>query len=218
MKNDSKRPSAARGFGLIELMVAMTIGLIMLLAVSYFFLGSQQSSKSHDDSSRMQENARNALDAMGRAIRQAGYRSFADIGITLPWTPITGTASTITVNFEAQDGGETDCTGAAVADGVKLQYSFSVVNGELVCSNGTTTAVIAENVESLALTYGVDANRDGVIESYATPADFTQVAVVKVVLTMKGSNANAATTGSGSADGYLRQTYSASYTLRNQAG
>lgn len=216
MKNSRKYIQRMRGFSLIELMVSMVIGLIMLLAVSYFLLGSQRSSQSHDDSSRMQENARNVLDSMGRAIRQAGYP--AKYNSTNVFTALAGTDNTITVRYEAQVGGETDCTGTNRAAGSVIEFIFEVnASNQLTCNNGTDTVVLADQVESIQLTYGLDGERDGVIDSYKSAsavANFKTVAVVKVVLTMRGANAKAATGG----DGYLRQIYSASYTLRNQAG
>lgn len=52
----------------------MVIGLILLGALAYFYLGSQQLSRTHDDLSRMEESGRNAMEIIGKAVRQAGYR------------------------------------------------------------------------------------------------------------------------------------------------
>ncbi|WP_158592365.1 PilW family protein [Noviherbaspirillum sedimenti] len=61
------------GFSLIELMVAITIGFIVVLAVSYLYLGSNQVFRATDNMSRLQENARYALDNMARHVRMTGY-------------------------------------------------------------------------------------------------------------------------------------------------
>ncbi len=66
-----------RGFSLVELMVAMTIGLIVLAGVAYLYLESRQSFRSMDNLSRMQESARYALEIISRDIRMAGYRGCA---------------------------------------------------------------------------------------------------------------------------------------------
>ena len=66
-----------RGFSLIELMVAMTIGLIVLAGVGYLYVQSRQSFSSMDNVSRMQETARYALEIMSHDIRMAGYRGCA---------------------------------------------------------------------------------------------------------------------------------------------
>lgn len=205
--------SRQRGMGLIELMVGMTIGLILLAALGYFFLGSRQTSRTHDDVSRMQESGRHALELLGTAIRQAGYRANADVafaGTALAGT--NGAPDTITVQFDAQEGGEADCAGANVAEGALVTYAFTVNSLQLTC-NGQP---VADHIEDMQFTYGIDANKDGNIELYtATPtaAQFAAVSAVQVSLTVRGPTANAATGG----DGFLRQTYSSTFTVRNQA-
>ena len=210
-----------RGMGLIELMIGMTIGLIVLMALGYFFLGSQQANRTHNDISRMQESGRNALWMMGMAIRQAGYYP-ADTKSSFSGTALAGTngaagaTDTITLQFDAQEGGEVNCSGDNVAAGALVTHAFAV-NGlrQLTC-NGI---VVVDNIEDMQIIYGIDSNidsnkKDGVIESYTdTPANFGRVAAVRVNLTVRGPTANAATRG----DGFLRQTYSTTFSVRNQA-
>ncbi|MEQ1593049.1 MAG: PilW family protein [Thiobacillaceae bacterium] len=207
-----------RGLSLVELMVALTIGLILLIALAYFFLGSRQLSRSHDDVSRMQESGRYALEILGKAIRQAGYRADADVafgGVALTGTDgaDTATPDTITVQYDPQDGLEASCTGTNVVSPARVTYAFAV-NGsrELTCGG----SVVADNIENMQITYGIDIGKDGIIDSYtATPtaAQFLQAAAVRVNLVVRGPTANAATGG----DGFLRQTYSATFAVRNQA-
>lgn len=61
------------GFGLVELMIAITIGLILLGGIGYLYLGSRQTFRTQDDFSRIQENVRYALDQVGVDVRMAGY-------------------------------------------------------------------------------------------------------------------------------------------------
>jgi type IV pilus assembly protein PilW len=69
-----------RGYGLVEFMVAMTLGLVLLGGIGYVYLGTRGSFRSTDNLSRMQENARYALDVMSRDIRMAGYAGCGNIG------------------------------------------------------------------------------------------------------------------------------------------
>ncbi len=76
MKTQSASPIIKRGqhgFTLVELMVAITLGFIIIGAVGYLFLGSRQTYRSTDAMSRIQENARYALQTMARNVRMAGY-------------------------------------------------------------------------------------------------------------------------------------------------
>lgn len=211
-----------RGMGLIELMIGMTIGLIVLLALGYFFMGSTQANRTHNDISRMQESGRNALEILGTAIRQAGYRTnvvVAFAGTALHGTNVAaGAPDKITLQFAAQEGGETNCAGTNVAEGALVTYAFTVnaADRELICTAvaGGVGVVVVDNIENMQITYGIDGDKNGVIESYtATPAAFGQVAAVRVNLVVRGPTANAATGG----DGFLRQTYATTFTVRNQA-
>ncbi len=62
-----------QGFTLVELMVALTIGLVVLAAVGTVYLSSRQSFRLVDSMSRMQENARLAIETMARDVRMVGY-------------------------------------------------------------------------------------------------------------------------------------------------
>lgn len=62
-----------RGFSLIELMVAMTVSLILLVGVGQIYLGTSATSRAQEGLSRVQENARFAVDSLSSDIRLAGY-------------------------------------------------------------------------------------------------------------------------------------------------
>lgn len=62
-----------KGLGLIELMIAMTLGLVLLGGIGYVYLGSSSAFRTTENLSRVQENARYALEVMSRDIRMAGY-------------------------------------------------------------------------------------------------------------------------------------------------
>lgn len=61
------------GFSLVELMVALTIGLIILAAVSTLFVNSKQSYSTQDSLARLQESARFAMHFLIKDLRMAGY-------------------------------------------------------------------------------------------------------------------------------------------------
>jgi len=61
-----------RGLTLVELMIAITLGLIVLASVIGVLLANRESYRTSEALSRMQENARFAFEALGRSIRAAG--------------------------------------------------------------------------------------------------------------------------------------------------
>lgn len=64
---------AVRGFSLIELLVAMTLGLFILGGVMSVFISSKQSYAQQDALGQMQENARFTLEMLTRDTRMAGF-------------------------------------------------------------------------------------------------------------------------------------------------
>lgn len=218
------RASCQRGMSLVELMVSVVIALVLMIALMQLLLGTMQTDRATSDVSRMQESGRNALELMGRAIRQAGARS--DANVAFPGVAVTGTdgaTDTITLQYEAQEGGETDCAGAVAAAGTLMTYAFAVntaVDPPTLTCNGTT---MVDNIEDLQLTYGLDADKNGVIESYVTAptaAQFAQVAAVRIEMTVRGPSANMAVPANAASapDNFLRQEFNATFTVRNQAG
>jgi len=207
-------------------MVSVAIALVLMIALAQLLLGTMQTDKTSSEVARIQESGRNALELMGRAIRQAGARANADVafsGVALAGSNGAGVPDTITVQYEAQDGGETDCSGNAVAAGALMSYAFAVntaANPPTLTCNGVA---MVDNIEDMQITYGVDADKNGVIDGAyvdASAANFAQVAAVQIVLTVRGPTANIAAPASGAsaAGGYLRQTFRSTFTVRNQAG
>lgn len=104
MKNASRkllpfRPlGKSRGFSLVELMVASTIGLILLGGVGYVYLGSQQTFRTQDDFSRIQENVRYALDQVGVDVRMAGYAGCLNLASIDPANPTAAPAIGVIAN------------------------------------------------------------------------------------------------------------------------
>ena len=66
------------GFTLLELLIAVLIGSIVIAVVGGLFLANTNTFKTVDDSSRLQENGRFALQTIARAVHQAGFVS-ADV-------------------------------------------------------------------------------------------------------------------------------------------
>ena len=65
--------SKQQGMSLIELMIAMTIGLILLTGVLQIALRGNQNYRMHEASSRVQESGRFAMDLLSRDIRMADF-------------------------------------------------------------------------------------------------------------------------------------------------
>lgn len=62
-----------RGVSLVEIMVALVVGLILVGGIIQIYLSSKQSYNAQEQLSRMQENGRFAMDMITRDLRRAGY-------------------------------------------------------------------------------------------------------------------------------------------------
>jgi type IV pilus assembly protein PilW len=69
------------GFGLIELLIAMVLGLIVIGAAFAIFMASQNTYRSNEDLSRIQESARVAFELMSRDIRAAGGSACSNFSV-----------------------------------------------------------------------------------------------------------------------------------------
>jgi type IV pilus assembly protein PilW len=196
------------GFGLVELMVALLLGILVLGAVLAVYLSNTQAAKFQTGLMRVQENGRFAIDVMSRSIRMAGYD---DPDTTTPSETVganfiqgtTGSAgakwakdnlksdaATVAVDYE---GGADirDCRGAPVAAGTVVSNQLAVwINddgvGRLICStaNGNERE-LAEGVENMQVLYGIDSNDDGVANRYVDADDvgnWTQVVSLQITL------------------------------------
>ncbi len=68
------------GFSLIEMMIAMTIGLMIIGALMGVILSAGSSNKANDRSSELQSNGRYALEVLKRDIQVAGYYDLTGTG------------------------------------------------------------------------------------------------------------------------------------------
>src|SRR3546814_11566616 len=71
-RSRSRSGSGQAGFSLVELMISLVLGLIVIGGVTTVFLSNQQSYRSNEGLSQLQENSRIAFELMARDIRQTG--------------------------------------------------------------------------------------------------------------------------------------------------
>lgn len=107
-RHSSRRLAA--GLSLIEMMVAMVIGLVLMLGVVQVFIASRTASRLAEGNARAQENGRFALEFLQRDIRMAGH--FGCVNDQ--------------AHFVKGEGDPTINTGAATGSGHPLDFSVSI--------------------------------------------------------------------------------------------
>lgn len=73
-------PAHHRGFSLVELMIALALGLIVILGAVTVFLSNKESYRTNVALGQVQENARVAFDLIARDVRQAGLTGCGNLG------------------------------------------------------------------------------------------------------------------------------------------
>jgi type IV pilus assembly protein PilW len=89
--------SKQRGVSLIELMVAITIGLILMAGVLSIFLSSKVTYMANEKTARLQENGRVALDLIQHDVRSAGFMGCAR---AVPFTSTLNSATSLLWNYQ----------------------------------------------------------------------------------------------------------------------
>ncbi|MGD8379988.1 MAG: PilW family protein [Gammaproteobacteria bacterium] len=73
-------PERQQGFTLVELMIAMVLGLLLVAAAIHLFLSNHRTYQLQDAIGRLQENARFVVEVLGRDIRAAGFAGCRSLG------------------------------------------------------------------------------------------------------------------------------------------
>ncbi|MEP6546515.1 MAG: prepilin-type N-terminal cleavage/methylation domain-containing protein [Gammaproteobacteria bacterium] len=185
-RNLSRREE--RGFTLIEILIALTIGLFLTGALLTIVQSNRRVYGEQNQMAQMQDNQRMALTMMADVIQSAGYFPNPVVNTLTGALPaagpfgigqsIYGTYSAaapgdqIQVRFRTDGGdGVLNCSGQsnpnAPGSAGELTYvnSFQVVNGQLVCTmNGTNYALVGGipgsrlDITTMAVLYGVKTN------------------------------------------------------------
>lgn len=131
------RPGRMRqaGFSIVELMVALVLGLLLIGGVVNIFMTNQQTFRTNENMGRLQENARISFELMAREVRQAGGNL---CGATLMANVLNNATTAWTSNWEAGvlqgfDGAQAAtgivATGAAVNERVANTDAVRVLSG-----------------------------------------------------------------------------------------
>ena len=126
---------AANGFTLVELMIALVLGLLIVAGVISLFLGMRASYGFQEGLSRVQENGRFAIQSLSQELRMAGYRGCANPETVTSWLDPTGTGySDSLFGNRAVTGWEASGTGPGDAYQIGTASNWSGSHGETVAT------------------------------------------------------------------------------------
>ena len=198
-----KQPARSAGFSLVELMVALVVSLVLLAGVLQILLSNRNSFSFQRDMAGLQENARLTTFVIENVVAHAGYQANLDRkdlfdaeGAFAEGAFVAGSADdsngndSLRLRFQATLGHD-GCSGpdadvTEVADTtLKLADLELYVNDDntLLCRDNSTGASpipqpIVENVQRLNISYGLDSDGDGSVDTYANTINAANAADV----------------------------------------
>jgi type IV pilus assembly protein PilW len=178
-----------RGFTMIELMVALLIGLFLMGGLMTLLQNNRKAFSSQSVLAQLQDSERLAMTMMTAIIQQSGY--FPDPTANSPSTalPASGsfaagqglfgtTADTVSARYTTATGdGILNCRGISNTSGANFTYvnTFSVTGGQLICTDQAgNTYPLVNGVTALTVLYGVNTSASGTnVDTYMTAAQVT---------------------------------------------
>src|SRR5271165_1160401 len=184
-----------RGFTLIEILIAMLIGLFLLGALLTIVQTNRTVFGNQNKLAQLQDGERMALTMMSDVIQSAGY--FPDptnytLGGTLTAIAPFATGQSVSGIYSANPPGDQisirymtaggdgilNCSGQSNPNGgpnTLYVNTFQVLNGQLVCTMNGTRYNLVNDVTNLSVLYGVKANAGATGNDVDTYMNATQV-------------------------------------------
>jgi type IV pilus assembly protein PilW len=140
------KSKSINGFTLVELLVSMSIGMVLLAAVTTTFMSQTRIYNAQEQVNEMQQSARGALDIITREVKMAGYNpnGASFLGVTY---------STTQLMIQA----DLDSSGAVSASSTaneQITYAYDSANQRITRAVGTGAAqVLAEHITAFTFSY-----------------------------------------------------------------
>lgn len=184
----------ARGLTLLELLIALVIFAIAIGGIYRIFVFQSRAYTVQDQVVEVQQGTRSAMEILLRDLRMAGYDNDSPSSKVTVSNPIVvgdgSKANPIIVEFEYDD--TTRYTIAYWVEGAPLVLKRQLTKTKDDGSSTIDTQDVLENVERFNLSYGIDTNDDGGVESWVSAGGvgMSKVVAVRVTLTGKPDQTN----------------------------
>ena len=124
MRRVSSPQHRSLGVTLIELLVAVAVGMLLIAGVIQIFVGNSQTYRFNESLSRIQENGRFAIEEITRDVRMAGY-----YGCARRTTTVNNTLVGMPASFDPMVGIQGwEATNTAVGDALTLDFGAATAN------------------------------------------------------------------------------------------
>lgn len=187
------------GFSLVELLISIAISMILLAAISTYFIYQDRTYAAQNQLTEMHENTRAALDLLEREIRLAGYNPARAAFNGIPYNSNTGTLDL----YQDLNG-----DGAATGTNEHITYLHNQTQRILYrnANDGNGAQPLLDNLNAFQVSY-----LDGAGSATTTTAN---VRSVRLVFTVQASQPDRSWPQN---NGYRTLTLNSSITAKNLA-
>jgi type IV pilus assembly protein PilW len=230
--------TSQQGFSLIEILIAMLIGLFLIGGVLQIFTGSKQSNKMQENLSRMQENGRFAMSFIARDIRMVGY--WGCLNPSVPDVDIAGTENNAVAGDNIDNGTDTltlrgvfnnalvigGVCGTPVNTDPTSTAAYRINNGVLE----RNAVALIEGIQDMEILYGEDTDSDATANRYVPAnnvgamANVVSIRISLLVVSIDnnltaqpvGYNYNGAPVAPVAGDRRIRRAFTSTIAVRNR--
>lgn len=187
------------GFTLVELMVSMSIGMVILAAVTTTFMSQTRIYNAQEQINEMQQNARGVLDILSRELKMAGYKPNGG-----GFNGVTYSTTQLMIQADLNSDGAISTSSTA---NEQITYAFDSANEQITRAVGSGSAqILAEHITAFTFSY-----LDSTGAATTVSANIRQVSITITATTAK-PDPNYTSNG-----GYRTYTVSATITPGNLA-
>lgn len=185
------------GLTLVELMVAMAIGMLLILAVSNIFLAQRQAYRVNENLAHMQDSGRTAFELMARELREAGGNA---CGTTRIGNVVNGASGSIWLDWERGgvegfDGGQ-DMPG--VSTGTEAAERVAGTDALVLRSASLNEGVIITDHQTTSAQFKVNTTTHGFVPGDIVMAcDYRQAAILQITNASSSNSTIVHNTGAG---------------------
>lgn len=212
--------SRQQGLSLVELMIAITLSLLLILGVTQIFLSSKQTYSTNNGLSRVQENGRFAIEFLTQDIRNTGYKGQC---LGEPLNHLSNDQSGMLNVTEALKGwnnvsakpGHLSGTPLSGTDAILVKFAAGVGDIEADATNTAATAEVGFDINPGIPEGAITLISDSIsCDLFQNTAEGTDNSVSRDV----GINSNAAWTHDYTAETEVLTVQNATYYIRANAG
>jgi type IV pilus assembly protein PilW len=167
------------GFTLVELLIAMAIGLVVLTSLSSAFVSQRKVYDAQEQVAEMVQGARAAMDMINSELKMAGYDPTDAEIVGVPYS-----ATQLQILADLNSDGDT--VGDTHED---IIYTYDSANKQIDRNTGGGAQPFAENIQAFTFQYWTDKDDDGngQIDEVVLAADEADIRQIDITITSRTS-------------------------------